>query len=76
VNKKLLNDLKGGITVWSYNDAVEIRKFQKEHPTWINIISNIEELEHILGVKFDGTKTLPYFGAILTGEGKAAFQNK
>lgn len=71
MNEKLLKELKNGVTVWSPIIAKEIREFQKEHPTWIDVIDNMDKLERILGTTFDGAGQLPYFGAILTDEGKA-----
>ena len=52
-------------------DKVQIRRLQKEHPDWVDIVDNMDELEHITGQTFDGAKQMPYFGAILTAEGKA-----
>jgi len=69
MDDKLVKDLKTGCTVWGLKEAKAIRELQKEHPEWVDIISDIEELEHILDTKFDGTKQLPYFGARLTKEG-------
>jgi len=70
LSKALLKALKNGVTVYSLVDAKAIREFQKEHPTWIDVIDDTKRLEHILGTTFDGAKRLPYFGAILTDEGR------
>ena len=71
MDEKLIADLETGCTVWGRVDAGEIRRLQKEHPDWVDIVDNLDELESITGKTFDGTKQLPYFGAILTGKGKA-----
>ena len=70
LDKSLVNQLKNGIAVWNLLDAQKIRQFQKEHPDYIHIIDNIDDLEEILDVKFDGAKKLPYFGARLSKKGR------
>ena len=65
----LVDALKNGCTVWGYTEAEKIRELQKLHPVWITIVTG-EDLEYILGQKFDGTGKIPYFGAILTDEGR------
>lgn len=70
LDKKIIKNLETGCTVWSYEEAKEIRKLQKVEPDWVKIISNMEELEIITGEHYDGTKTMPYFGAILTAKGR------
>jgi len=69
---EVMRTIENGATVWGYVEASAIRELQKTHPTWVTIIANMKELERILGVKFDGAKRPPYFGAILTDEGKEA----
>lgn len=70
MDKKLIKALKNGCTVWGLAEAKAIRELQREHPDWIDIISNMDELEQITGQHYDGAGHLPYFGAILTAEGK------
>lgn len=75
MDKKMIEDLKSGCTVYGYEDAKKIRQLQKEHPDWVDIIDDMEKLQRILGVKLDGTKRMPYFGAILTDAGRDALEN-
>ncbi len=69
MDQELIKDLANGCTVYGRKEAQEIRALQKEHPDWVDVIDNMKKLEYILGEKLDGTKTMPYFGAILTREG-------
>lgn len=74
LSKELIADLKNGCTVYGYKEAGEIRKLQEEHPDWIKVIDNMDELANIVlgpGKKFSGNDD-PYFGAILTAKGKEA----
>ena len=71
----LIKKLKNGIIVWNPLTAKQIREFQKEHPDYIHIIDNIDDLEEILDVKFDGSKKLPYFSARLSKKGKSEMIN-
>lgn len=70
MEEKLVKDLENGCTVWGPADAKRIRELQSKHPGWVDVIDDMAELERIEGRKFDGAKQVPYFGAILTDEGK------
>ena len=65
---ELIKGLKTGCTIWGNGSAMAVRKLQREHPEWITILS-IDELEEVLGRKFDGAERMPHFGARFTPEG-------
>ena len=69
---KVMKRIGNGATVWGRFDAEAVRELQKNHPEWVTIIVNMEELEKIMGEKYSGVGELPYFGAILTAKGKEA----
>ena len=66
----LTDALENGCTVWGYSDAQKIRKLKAQYPNWVQIIDKVEDMESIIGTKFNGTEQMPYFGAILTDEGR------
>ena len=65
-----LERIENGGTVWALDHAQIIRELQKEHPEWLTIVDDMKELERITGETYDDK--VPYFGAILTAEGKGA----
>lgn len=71
---EVMKTIENGATVWGVEDAKAIRELQKDHPNYVDIISNLGELEKITGEKYDGAKKCPYFGAVLTAEGKEALR--
>ena len=68
--EELIKELENGITVYGHNTAKAIRLIQRDHPDWVDIVDDMSELEEILGKKFGPGDKMPYFGAILTAEGK------
>lgn len=70
MDDKFISNLINGCTIWGRYEAGIIRQIEAKYPKWINVIE-LDELEKILGKEFDGAKQLPYFGAILTGNGSA-----
>lgn len=75
VAKKYLETLErieNGGTVWALDHAEIIREMQRNYPGWLTIIDNMAELERITGETYKNK--VPYFGAILTFEGKGALE--
>lgn len=68
---ELMADILDGADIYGLRDARMIREIKKHNPGWVEILS-IEDMEKKLSREFDGTKRLPYFGAILTPEGERA----
>ena len=75
--------IQNGATIFGLKEAILIREVEKYDKSLINIISNIKELEEILGNKKDlydnknpKTGRLAYFGAILTEKGKKWLDNE
>lgn len=66
---ELMELMMGGETIWNLAIANQIRAFQKLHPTWVNIVDDLKELEKINKEKYFGEDKVPYFGASLTDEG-------
>lgn len=68
--------VKDGATIFGYNQAKMLREVEKYDNSLITIISNMEELEKIVGNEEDlydnknpKTGHLAYFGATLTDKG-------
>jgi len=70
-----MKEVKEGATIYGYRLAMLLREVQRYDRSLIHIIDNMRELEQIVGEKFDGTKRLPYFGAILSEKGKTVLKN-
>lgn len=75
---EMLKSVKNGETVYGLNQARILRAIDENEETkgLVHIIDDLKDLEYILGVKFTGTEQLPYFGAIITDEGKAWLKNE
>jgi len=69
MNDNLLDSLKGGCTVYGIIEARIIRELKYKHPEWIELVTG-EDLEFVLEKKMSDMEAEPYFGAILTEEGK------
>ena len=69
--------IQNGATIFGLKEATLLREVEKYDKSLINIISNMKELEEIVGNEKDlydnknpKTGRLAYFGAILTKKGK------
>ena len=62
--KEAMKLVINGADVISLDLATELRAVQKNYPSLIRITKRMG--------KYDGGRQLPYFGAILTGAGRAA----
>jgi len=63
--KELMAAVASGADIYNYGDAKILRQLEKENPEMVDIV----EARMYTG---DGTDQVPYFGAILTDEGRAA----
>lgn len=75
--------IQNGATIFGYKEAKLLREVEKYDKSLINIISNMKELEKIVGNEKDlydnknpKIGNLAYFGAILTEEGKKWLDNE
>ncbi|PLS19415.1 hypothetical protein CVD28_03090 [Bacillus sp. M6-12] len=67
---ELMEAVNDGATIFGYKDAKLLREVQKQEPTFITIIDNLDELARIEGKRYKGNEQLPYFGAVITEKGQ------
>lgn len=68
-HKKLMAKVRHGVNIWTKEEARILRDVEKEHPEYIDIVEDMNEIERVSGT-YDGTGGGPYFFAVLTRAGK------
>lgn len=66
---ELMHDIRNGADIYGFRDAKLIRQIETIDKELVDIV-DIDTLQRIHNKTFDGTKQLPYFGAILTPKGR------